>query len=109
MVEEWDRGELLAAHVVGEDGRPQSFEYRGGIIYGRTSAEHGLANTTLRAVEQRIEDDERKLKRFIALSYERERQAAYDQLRFQNAQLSYKFMATMYRPSVPVSRVRAVM
>jgi hypothetical protein len=109
MVQEWDRGELLAAHVVGDDGRPQSFQYRGGVIYGSGSSALALATTTLRSVEKRIEGDELKLKQFISLSYERERQAAYDEIRFRTAQMSYKFMATMYQPSVPVSRARVVM
>ena len=109
LVEEWDRGELLAAHVVGDDGSPQSFDPRSGSLFGRGSAALEAATTAMAAVEKRIDDDELKLKQFIALSYERERQAAYDQIRFQQAQMSYKFMATMYRPSVPVSRIRAVM
>ncbi len=109
MVQEWQRGELQTAHVVGDDGEPLSFDYQSGLIYGTGSSELDEATAALAMVDLRIEADEVKLKNFVAAYYERQRQAAYDQVRFNRAQMNYRFMANVYRPPVRSGSVKAVM
>jgi hypothetical protein len=94
MVQEWDQGQLLTAHIVDPGGTTISHEYR----YGQPSPDSGVDSAVgeLASFESQFDSDEAKLKGLLKQYHVRQRQAAALRTRFAASQQRERLMAAAY-------------
>ena len=104
MVQEWRRGDLLAAHTVLPDGTVATFDYQSSRRIEPDSegnAEFALATKELNDFASRLDSDEEKLRKMVVEYYVNLRRAiaAQAKTRFASTQTSYRSIPAAFYPA----------
>jgi hypothetical protein len=94
MVQEWDQGQLLTAHIVDPGGTTISHEYRYGQPPPDSDVDSALAE--LASFEGQFDSDEGKLKELLKQYHVRQRQTAALRTRLASSQQRERLAAAAY-------------